>query len=246
MAYTAPATWVGGQLVGATDLNAQIRDNMLFIAGTTGVFPSPHMTTATVDSGGLTITTGGLGVGGSVTPSIGIQVIPTTLTTTAQVGVSSGAVFTNAASSIGAAFAASFTTAAAAFSMASGYGYLANAPALGASSTVTNMYGFYAVNQGGAGITNAYGVYVATQSGASTTNFGVYVAGSGVVITGAAPIQGISNTVAYGGVVGQGTGSAGTCPPVKGGGAYGPTSVGGSGWIGASTGGVQIYIPYWV
>ena len=68
MAYTSPATWTGGQLVSATDLNTQLRDNMLFLAGTTGVLPSPHATSFTIDSGGLTVTAGAVTVvAGSIT-----------------------------------------------------------------------------------------------------------------------------------------------------------------------------------
>lgn len=33
MAWTAPVTWTAGQIVGASDLNAQIRDNMLWLQG---------------------------------------------------------------------------------------------------------------------------------------------------------------------------------------------------------------------
>lgn len=64
MAYTAPRTW-SVELVDATEFNQQIRDNFLAIAGTTGVFPSPHMTAAVIDSGGLTISAGGLAVTGA-------------------------------------------------------------------------------------------------------------------------------------------------------------------------------------
>lgn len=34
MAWTIPVTWTAGQIVGASDLNAQIRDNMIYASGT--------------------------------------------------------------------------------------------------------------------------------------------------------------------------------------------------------------------
>jgi hypothetical protein len=37
MAYTTPSTWVDGAVVAASDLNAQIRDNVKYLKGTSGV-----------------------------------------------------------------------------------------------------------------------------------------------------------------------------------------------------------------
>lgn len=36
MAYTAPATWTTGQIVTAANLNEQLRDNFIAVAGTDG------------------------------------------------------------------------------------------------------------------------------------------------------------------------------------------------------------------
>jgi len=37
MAWTAPATWVDGALIAATDLNTHVRDNLLYLKGQAGV-----------------------------------------------------------------------------------------------------------------------------------------------------------------------------------------------------------------
>lgn len=52
MAYTSPASWTAGQLVGASDFNTQIRDNFLALAGTTGQLQAPTV------AGNLTVNGG--------------------------------------------------------------------------------------------------------------------------------------------------------------------------------------------
>ncbi len=74
MPYTSPASWTVGQLVSAAELNTYLRDNMLFLAGTAGVMPGMHMTAPVVDSGGLTVTLGNMGIGAGVSDNIGLQV----------------------------------------------------------------------------------------------------------------------------------------------------------------------------
>lgn len=77
MAWTNPSTapWANGYLVNATDFNTHVRDNLLFLGGTTGVLPAIHMTSPVVDSGGLTVTSGTVHVGtGGVNANNGIEV----------------------------------------------------------------------------------------------------------------------------------------------------------------------------
>lgn len=74
IAYSSPFTWPAGYLVNAADFNTQIRDQFLAIAGTNGVFPSPHMTSPTVDSGGLVISAGNITVVPTVAASSGITI----------------------------------------------------------------------------------------------------------------------------------------------------------------------------
>lgn len=95
MPYSPPASWSAGQLVGATDLNTQLRDNFLSIAGTTGALTSAGV--LTVSSGGANIT-GTVAVTGAVTVSAGVAIagglsvssgIAGTLSTAAQGNITS-------------------------------------------------------------------------------------------------------------------------------------------------------------
>jgi len=58
------------------------------------------------------------------------------------------------------------------------YNYYAETPSIGATSTASTIYGFFARNQGNAAINNAYGVYIEAQSGSPTVNYGLYNGGS--------------------------------------------------------------------
>lgn len=62
------------------------------------------------------------------------------------------------------------TTAAASFTMVLGAVFAANAPSIGASSTITTLVGHRSANLGASGVTNAIGVDVLAQSGAATLN----------------------------------------------------------------------------
>lgn len=125
---------------------------------------------------GTSVLTGNAGVGGATLASTGLNVVSPALTTNSQVGVSASPVFSSAATSLGSALDAKLTTAAAAFTMATGYGLRIPAPALGAGSAVTAIYGINIANQGGAGRTYAYGLFIAAQSGASSDNYALYAA----------------------------------------------------------------------
>ena len=101
-----------------------------------------------------------------------------TLSGGTQCSIELGTVFGSGATSAGRAVEAYVTTAAASFTMGQGAVFYADTPSLGAGSAITNQYGLYVTNQGGAGRTNAYGVYIAAQSGAATNNFGLYNLGT--------------------------------------------------------------------
>lgn len=60
----------------------------------------------------------------------------------------------------------------AAGTIVNGYNYYVETPSL--IGPITNQYGFYLNNMGGAGATNVYGIYNVGQSGASTNNFFIY------------------------------------------------------------------------
>lgn len=68
-------------------------------------------------------------------------------------------------------------TVAFAFTLAEGDVFLAFAPNRGAGSTVTDLSGFRARNQGATGITNAHGLFIEAQSGAATLNIAARLAG---------------------------------------------------------------------
>jgi hypothetical protein len=177
---------------------------------------------------------GGIGVGTAPVTNTGLQITSANLLTSSQAGLWSSAIFSSAATAGAFCIAAAFQTAAAAFTMVSGYTLYADVPVLGASSVVTNIYGLYVQNQGGAGRTNAYGVYIAAQSGASTANVGLYNAGSTKLL----------GTVELGTWF-NGNGTVATCPPAKGTGAGGPVDTSGDGWIPFNLGGTTVYVPYW-
>lgn len=117
---------------------------------------------------------GNASVGTTVAAGTGLTVASTTLTGTTQLGINSNQIFSSGATTAGVGIQSLLTTAAASFTMTNAYTFLAQSPTIGASSAVTNQYGYYAANQGASGITNAYGVYIAAQSGAATTNIGLF------------------------------------------------------------------------
>ena len=95
-----------------------------------------------------------------------------------QWGVDCQIVASSAATSSVRGFFSGIATANGTFTVATFTGFWADPPYPGSGVTLTNVYGFYAANQGGSGRTNVYGVYIEAQSGASTTNLGLYNAGT--------------------------------------------------------------------
>lgn len=203
MAYTSPATWTGGQLVGASDLNTQIRDNLLFLAGTTGVLPSLHATTFTVDSGGLTVTAGNIGIGTAASTNAGLTVFGTyTAIASAAYGVIVEGTVTASANSdslMGLQVTTAWNT--------------------NGHSTVTCFA--MQVNGGTAtGALNAYALYINPPTGASNSNIGILCNGSVVVSSGGLGVTAGGITISAGGLTisagntnygpGEFTGSAGS------------------------------------
>jgi len=137
---------------------------------------------------------GSVGVGTPPATTIGINVQPSTLTSSTQYGIYAFPSFNAAATGGGEGIIAGVVTAAAAFTMGVGRALHAYSPTLGAGSAITTMTGVLVENQGKAGIGNAFGIAIAAQSGASTTNIGLWNQGTsqfdGLVGMGVVPFAG--------------------------------------------------------
>lgn len=138
---------------------------------------TPHMTGPIVDSGGLTIVAGTIGLNNSVFSSIGVNVAGTLTSGSWPAGVSvttigdSGSVTgVDGVKSQPGTLAASFTT-------STVTAFHALNPVKGAGSTMTAVYGVL-VESMTAGGTNNYGVYIQAPSGASSSNIGLLNLGS--------------------------------------------------------------------
>jgi hypothetical protein len=105
----------------------------------------------------------------------GVDIEPSSLTGTTQYALYVAPTYNSAATSFGIGLRVNLNTAASTFTMSGGYGVLVSAPALGAGSVVTTMYGLQIANQGGTGRTNAYGIQIAAQTGAATLNYGLQI-----------------------------------------------------------------------
>ena len=57
-------------------------------------------------------------------------------------------------------------------------GFLASAPSIGSTNTITRSVGVMASNYGATGVSQAYGLWIGAQSGASSLNIGAYLAGA--------------------------------------------------------------------
>lgn len=101
---------------------------------------------------GTTAHTGNVAIGTSTAASIALLVrTASTLTGTSQFGIRSDSTFASSATTVGAASYSWLQTAATAFTMATGIGHWIDTPAVGAGSTVTNLYGLKIENQSGGG-----------------------------------------------------------------------------------------------
>jgi len=68
MPWTTPATFTGGQLVGASDLNTQLRDNLLWLGGSGGVIT--QYVTVLMNTGVATTSNVPVAIAGAVTPTM--------------------------------------------------------------------------------------------------------------------------------------------------------------------------------
>ena len=146
-------------------------------SASTGAFTTLSSTGNTTlgDASTDTVTVNGyMGVGGAASPSIGVRIQNTALTSTSQDGIQSAPVGTSAATTQVRAFSAQPSTAAAAFTCASVYGFRALNAVLGAGSTITNQYGFYVDDQTQG--TNNYGIFASVSSG--TNKWNIYASGT--------------------------------------------------------------------
>lgn len=158
-------------------LNTHIRDQFVAIFGNNGVMPSPHMTSPAVDSGGLQITTGNLGVGAAPVSQAGLFMGGSILSgATTQYGMLLQPVASSGATTALYGVYSQPLTANSAFTVPSAASYFAASPTKGTGSTITTSMGVQvdAITSGG---TSNFGVWVNTPSGASTTNVGVWVQG---------------------------------------------------------------------
>lgn len=143
-------------------MNAHIRDNFLALAGTTGHLVGPQ----TLDSGGLTVAAGGLGVGGAPAGNYGINVVTGSITAAGSLaaGLSIQAPVVSAANS-------DFL-----------YGILVQPGINATSHTTVSAYGVYVAavtpsNWGQSG-TSGYGMKIVAPTGAAVDNISLWLSGT--------------------------------------------------------------------
>jgi hypothetical protein len=157
------------------------------------------------DTTNTTKINGYMGVGVAATPSIGIFVNHTALTTTSQLGALFRPVGTSAATTLVAGAQTQVRTAAASFSVANAAGLYADNAVKGTGSTIDNLHGIYVQNQSAG--TNNYGITSLVSSGANKWN--IYASGTAanwfsgdVLVFG---VGGLGYTTGSGGTVTQAT-----------------------------------------
>jgi len=186
--------------------NMDTLDNAATLTGSqtlTGkTLTSPHMTTAVVDAGGLTITSGGetitaggltvtagnVGIG-TAAADYGMLQLSGALTSSQQTqyGIIAQPVTSSNGTTESVAVWARAGTAAVAFTVTTAADFHAGNPLKGAGSTITSAYGLL-VDSITSGNTNNYGIYVGAPSGGSVANIGIYNNGS-TVLAGVGGIQ---------------------------------------------------------
>ena len=146
--------------------------------GVTGAtLTSPHMTAPVVDSGGLTVTAGNVGVGVAADPSTGLWVGGSITSGASQAGIYSSHTGSSAATTKVVGVQSAPRTAAVAFTATTVAGFLAQSPIKGAGSTITSAYGLL-VEPITTGNTSNYGIDVGTPSGGSGDNLSIRASGA--------------------------------------------------------------------
>jgi hypothetical protein len=132
---------------------------------------APALKFATANIERMQIDSAGLGAfGGTTTAGYSFRVGRNITGAVTAVGVRSDGQIQSDVTSAAVGFSTSLSTAAAAFTVSDVYHYLTSQSTIGASSAITNQYGFYAgANMTGA--TNNYGLYSAIPSGTNRWNF---------------------------------------------------------------------------
>jgi hypothetical protein len=119
---------------------------------------------------------GNVGIGGTAASFVRCNTVGTLPTSSnLSIGFSQDATIPSGTTSLYAAFNSAATTQAASFTLSSYIHYRATQPSLGASSAITNQYGYFVENTL-TGATNNYGFYSNIASGSNRWNF--YAAGT--------------------------------------------------------------------
>jgi len=119
---------------------------------------------------------GNVGIGGTAAEFVRCNIVGTLPTSSnLSIGFSQDATIPSGTTSLYAAFNSAATTQAASFTLSSYIHYRATQPSLGASSAITNQYGYFVENTL-TGATNNYGFYSNIASGSNRWNF--YAAGT--------------------------------------------------------------------
>lgn len=202
MAWTAPRTWIVGEIVTAAQLNTHLRDNMnaTAVAMSTSAGDMTYATGANAltrlpigSAGALLRSTGtqpvwvtsinvdgatsAVGIGATAMVSTGLIVNTSDLSGTTQFGIQVLPAFTSSATNSGIALNVQLRTAAVSFTMANGYGAYVHTGSKGAGSTITTTYGVFIQAQT-SGSTNNYGLYVEAPSGGSSNNEAIRLDGT--------------------------------------------------------------------
>jgi hypothetical protein len=145
--------------------------NALSVTGNANITGNVTLGDASTD----TVTVNGyMGVGGALSPTVGLNITSSALTSTNQWGAFSGPTGTSSATTLVAAYGADPKTAAAVFTCTDVIGYQARDADKGAGSTITNLHGVYVDDQTQG--TNNFGITSLVSSG--TNKWNIYASGT--------------------------------------------------------------------
>jgi hypothetical protein len=173
-AATLNSTTIDTTNLEVTNIKAKDGTAAIAIADSTGaVSISTNVTLGDASTDTVTVN-GYMGVGGAASSNVGLFVRNSSLTTTAQSGVTSSITGTSSAVSIIRGFASAPSTEAASFTAASVAGFWALNASKGAGSTITDLHGIYIADQTQG--TNNYGITSLVTSG--TNKWNIYASGT--------------------------------------------------------------------